>query len=88
MKLVDLKRILYWKHDWIMPSDATDTVRVKLDEKRAQHFRNLNRMIGEPDIWPGSYFDDYTTCKRIAGFSSGSRLAIGRILSCYEKQGG
>jgi hypothetical protein len=28
-----------------------------------------------------------TTCKRIAGFSSGSRLAIGRILSCYEKQG-
>jgi hypothetical protein len=28
-----------------------------------------------------------TTCKRIKGFSSGSRLAIGRILSCYEKQG-
>ena len=28
-----------------------------------------------------------TTCKRIKGFSSGSRLAIGRILSSYEKKG-
>lgn len=28
-----------------------------------------------------------TTCKRIQGFSSGSHLAIGRILSSYEKEG-
>ena len=28
-----------------------------------------------------------TTCKRIQGFSSGSHLAIGRILSSYEYKG-
>ncbi|MDA0989847.1 MAG: hypothetical protein O3A51_03750 [Verrucomicrobia bacterium] len=28
-----------------------------------------------------------TTCKRIRGFSTGSRFAMGRMLSCYEKQG-
>jgi hypothetical protein len=28
-----------------------------------------------------------TTCNRIPGFSSGSRLALGRILDAYERKG-
>ncbi|MDA0989844.1 MAG: hypothetical protein O3A51_03735 [Verrucomicrobia bacterium] len=59
--MADLKTIRDWTHEWITPSGVTATVRLKLDERRVQHFRNLNRMIGEPENWPGCYYEEYAS---------------------------
>lgn len=54
-----LKRVRCWSHRWVLPDGGEAEVRLSLDENRVQHFRNLNRIVGEPENWRGSYFDEF-----------------------------
>ena len=54
-----LKRVRHWSHRWVLPDGGEAEVQLSLDENRVQHFRNLNRIVGEPENWRGSYFDEF-----------------------------
>lgn len=50
-----IKRIKQWK-----ALDGKEAkIYINLDEVRVQHFRNLNRLIGGENSWPGCYYKNY-----------------------------
>ena len=50
-----IKRIKKWK----APDGKDVEIYINLDEVRVQHFRNLNRLVGGENSWPGFYYENY-----------------------------
>jgi hypothetical protein len=55
-----LRGVKPWRCEW-RPTDGGPprVVTLELDLDRVQHFRNLNRSIGERSNWAGCYYDDF-----------------------------
>jgi hypothetical protein len=84
----ELKPVRAWSHAWVAPSGEPFTVRLVLDERRVQHFRNLNRMIGEPVNWPGSYFADYTAFWTCMGGREEVSDLVRQLATAYQQSYG
>jgi len=53
-----LRQSRAWTKTWRAPEGTECEVHLELDEVRVQHFRNLNRSVGEMAGWPGATMDD------------------------------
>lgn len=73
---------------WVTPEGNMREVTLELDERKVQHFRNVNRMVAEPRNWPGGYFNDYVGFWVWEGGSEQVQAVIDQIHEAYEGEQG
>lgn len=74
-----------WNHQWVTKCGNKMTVSLLLDEERIQHFRNLNRFIGEPHNWPGCYYEQYASFWVWKGGESEIRSIVSQLEKHYSR---
>ena len=64
---------------WTTSSGKEAKLFLELDEVRVQHFRNLNRLVGGENSWPGCYYENYINFWAWKGGEPEMRNIIGQL---------
>ena len=83
----ELRKTRSWTQEWNSPS-GREKVSLELDEVRVQHFRNLNRVIGEAGNWPGCYYSQYASFWIWRGGHPEIQSVVNQLRDQYSKQHG